>query len=197
MDWTCDEAGRKWCCTETRLYCTKPGKNGDVGEADQSWGGANRYRRTAQGFGAEIGGVAEAHWGDQVPPRDVIPVEEEEEEEENIRWEKRGYDTVNWIEACDSILEWEVFVVMALMFLVKGQRPRCSWVLRYSGFVRCLRSQKIEDLYRIFDGRMNMKCCTSDSIDCTYQWANSYHYRNCTNCYINAGFMVVPCISDD
>ena len=44
-----------------KLLCTKPGRNGDVGEADQSGGGAERYRRTTQGFGAEIGEVAEVH----------------------------------------------------------------------------------------------------------------------------------------
>jgi len=44
-----------------KFVCTKPGRNGDVGEADQSRGGAKRYRRTAQGFDAEIGEVAEAH----------------------------------------------------------------------------------------------------------------------------------------
>ena len=108
-----------------RLICTKPGRNGDVGEADQSWGGAKRYRRTTQGFAAEIGEVTEAHWGDHDPPRDVVPVEEEEENE-NISCEERGYDTVNWTEACDSSLEWEVFVVMAVMYLVKGRHEICE-----------------------------------------------------------------------
>ena len=93
-------------------------------------------------------------------------MEEEEEQEENISWEKRGYDTVNWIEACDSSLKWEVFVVVALMYLVKGRHEICetSGLGRYSGFVRCLRSQKIEDLDRIFNSRMNMKCCSSELI---------------------------------
>ena len=53
-------------------------------------------------------------------------MEEEEEEEENISWEKRGYDTVKWIEACDSSLEWEVLVVAALMYLVKGRHEICE-----------------------------------------------------------------------
>ena len=51
---------------------------------------------------------------------------EEEEEKENISWEKRGYDTVNWIEACDSSSVWEVFVVMAVMYLVKGRHEICE-----------------------------------------------------------------------
>ena len=63
------------------LLCTEPGRNGGVeGEADRSWGVAKRCRRTLRGFGAEIWEVAEAE--DQVPPGDVIPVEEEGEEEE-------------------------------------------------------------------------------------------------------------------
>jgi hypothetical protein len=33
---------------------------------------------------------------------------------------------VNGIEACDSSLEWEVFVVMAVMYLVKGQHEICE-----------------------------------------------------------------------